>query len=148
MRGAGALLLAAALTACVPHPIGPARTFAKYEGKAATTAESALSAVQTARLMARASSRQHLFGPYVGKTLGESEDAVSGLAGTFASIQPPDAAADDLREELGQLLADAEDHLAELRIAARRGEITALRDKAAPLDDDAAKLEAFLEQHQ
>ena len=129
-------------------PIGPARTFAKYEGKATTTAESALSAVQTARFTARAASRHRLFGPYVGHTLGESEDTVSGLAGTFASIQPPNAAADGLRDELGEMLADAEDHLGELRIAARRGEILELRDKAAPLDDDAAKLAAFLERHQ
>ena len=148
MRGVAALLVAATLTACVPHPIGPARTFATYEGKAATTAESALSAVQTARLTARAASRHRLFGPYVGQTLGESEDAVSGLAGTFASIQPPNAAADDLRQELSGLLADAEDHLAKLRIAARRGETAALGDKAAPLDDDATRLEAFLERHQ
>ena len=141
------MLLAAALTACVPHPIGPARTFAKYEGKAATTAESALSAVQTARLTARAATRHRLFGPYVGQVLGESEDAVSGLAGTFASIQPPDDEADDLRQELGQLLNDAEDHLSELRVAARRGEIDELREKAVPLEDDAEKLSTFLERH-
>ena len=30
----------------VPHPIGPARTFGKYEGKAVTTAKAAESEVQ------------------------------------------------------------------------------------------------------
>ena len=81
MRGAAAVLLAAGLTACVPHPVGPARSFGKYEGKAVTTAKSALSAVQTARLTAKSATRHRLFGPYVGLTLGEAEDDVAGLNG-------------------------------------------------------------------
>lgn len=148
MRGAVAVLIGAALTACVPHPIGPARTYAAYEGKAVTTAESALSAVQTARLTAQAASRHRLFGPYVGDTIGESEDKVSGLEGTFASIQPPSEQADQLRDELRDLLGDAEDHLIDLRVAARRGEIASLNDVAAPLAGDAEKLSAFVEGHQ
>lgn len=36
----------ASMAACVAHPVGPARTFGKYRGKAVTTAKSARSAVQ------------------------------------------------------------------------------------------------------
>jgi hypothetical protein len=147
MRSAAAAVLAVALSACVAHPVGPARTFAKYEGKATTTAEAALSAVQTARLVSHAASDKHLFGAYVGLTLGESEDAVAGVAGTFASIQPPNAQADGLRAELAALLGDAEDHLSALRIAARRGHIGDLGSLAQALNDDAAKLDAFIESH-
>ncbi len=147
MRRPMAALFAVALTACVSHPVGPARTFGKYEGKARTTATSALSAVQTARLVADGASRHRLFGSYVGLTLGEAEDAVAGLAGTFASIQPPDEKAGALRDALGQLLNDAEDHLSQLRIAARRGQIAQLADMAKPLADDAGKLDSFLQEH-
>jgi hypothetical protein len=131
----------------VSHPIGPARTFGKYEGKAVTTAESALSAVATAKMVSAGAVRHHLFGSYVGLSLGESEDAVAGLAGTFASIQPPDHHADALRSELADLLSDAEDHLSALRIAARRGQLAQLVDLAQPLDDDTSKLDAFVKSH-
>jgi hypothetical protein len=147
MRGASAVLLAVALSACVPHPVGPARTYGKYEGKAVTTAESALSAVQSARLTATGATRHHLFGTYVGLVLGESEDNLSGLAGTFGSIQPPDEHADALRTELNSLLSDAGDHLAVLRIAARRGRIDELAALAEPLAADAEKLDGFVEAH-
>ena len=56
-------LLCVAGTACVSHPVGPARSFSKYEGKAVTTAESALSSVETVRLAARAGTERHVFGP-------------------------------------------------------------------------------------
>ena len=143
--GAGLALL---LGACVSHPVGPARTFGKYEGKATTSAKSVLSAVETGRMVAGAATRHHLPGPYVGLTLSDAEDAVAGVSGTFASIQPPNDRADQLRTELGDLFSSAEDHLADLRIAARRGQISELAKMAAPLDDDAQKLQAFVQAHQ
>jgi hypothetical protein len=148
MRGAAAALLAVTMSACVSHPVGPARTYAKYEGKAVTTAEAALSAVESGRLVARSATRHRLPGAYVGATLGEAEDAVAGVSGTFASIQPPDERADQLRNELGSLLHDAAEHLAQLRIAARRGQIGDLASLSAPLAGDADKLEAFTKAHQ
>jgi hypothetical protein len=128
----------------VSHPVGPARTFAKYEGKATTTAESALSAVQTAKLVADTATEGRSFGPYTGQVLGDAEESLAGLDGTFGSIQPPDDDADDLRHELGGLLQDAEEHVATLRIAVRRGERALPTDD---LDDDIDALEAFLQDH-
>ncbi|MBA3653527.1 MAG: hypothetical protein H0W70_04970 [Actinobacteria bacterium] len=148
MRGAAAAALAVVMTACVPHPVGPARTFGKYEGKAKTTAESALSAVRNAQLVSDAASRHRLFGPYVSQALGESEDALAGLDGTFGSIQPPSAEADTLRAELRGLLAAAEDHLSDLRVAARRGDIAHLAEIARPLEADAAHLDDFVASHE
>src|SRR5262245_20615687 len=96
---------------CVAHPVGPARTFGKYEGKAVTTAESALSAVATVQLAANASSDGKATGPYMAVITSEQEDALSGVQGTFGSIQPPDERADRLRAELDQLLSSSLDHV-------------------------------------
>jgi len=52
-----------------------------------------------------------------------------------------------VRSDLGTIINDAEDHVADVRIAARRGALTTLADVAAPLDDDIDALEAFLSEH-
>jgi hypothetical protein len=140
---AAAALAAVVLTGCVSHPVGPARTFGKYEGKARTSAEAALSAVETARLAAEAAGRDHVFGPYLGQILGEQEESASGTQETFDSIQPPDRRADELRQRLDDLLAAAVSHLGELRIAARRGEPRTVARLAGSLAEDADRLSSF-----
>jgi hypothetical protein len=135
------------MTACVAHPVGPARTYAKYEGKAVTTAEAVLSAVQTGRLSAETASRGNAFGPYVGTVVSEAEASASGAQGTFASVQPPDERADQLSAELDALMSAAVRHLADLRVAARRNELRDLVGVAQPLDADARALQAFIEGH-
>jgi hypothetical protein len=129
-----------ASSACVSHPVGPARTYGKYEGKARTTAQSALSEVQTARMVAQTASRGDAFGPYTGQVLSDAEESLGGLASTFGSIQPPDERADAVRDDLDALLGDAEDHVADVRIAARRGALETLAD-------DISALESFLSEH-
>jgi hypothetical protein len=138
---------ALALPGCVSHPVGPARTYAKYEGKATTTAESALSAVVTASLAAEAGGRGNAFGPYLSVLLSEMEETASALEGTFASIQPPGPKADELRQELEAVLSDAVDGLGELRIAVRRGELRRLPEVAEPLTDVVKRLGEFLQAH-
>ena len=133
--------------ACTPHPVGPARTFDSYEGKAVTTAESALSAVETVRLAAETGGKGNAFGPYLSVLISDQEESLSGVQGTFGSIQPPDADADALRAELDEVLGDALDHVADVRIAARRGRTTTLPAVAAPLVEDARSLERFVVEH-
>ena len=142
-----ALVLLATLAGCVAHPVGPARTFGKYEGQAVTTAESALSAVQTVRLVADAAAKGKTLGPYTAILSSEQEDALSGVQGTFGSIQPPDAKADRLRATLNAILTPALDHVSAVRIAARRGQLLRLGAVAAPLKADALALEAFIAAH-
>ena len=141
------LLTVLVASACVSHPVGPARTFGTYEGKARTTASSALSEVQTARLIATTASRGSAFGPYTGQVLSDAEESLGGLASTFGSIQPPDERADKVRSDLGSIINDAEDHVADVRIAARRGALMTLADVAAPLDGDIDALQSFLKAH-
>ena len=152
VRGAVAIVATVALllvlaTRLVPHPVGPARTFDKYRGKAVTTAKSALSSVATVRLAARAGSRDRAFGPYLSVLISDAEASISGVQGTFDSIQPPDERADGLARELDQVLSDALEHVRDVRFAVRRGELPDLAKTAAPLADDVRKLQRFQEQH-
>jgi hypothetical protein len=135
------------LAGCVAHPVGPARTFSKYEGKAVSSAEAAQSSVATVQLIAESAGAGKTFGPYTVVSVSEQEDGLSAIEGTFASIQPPDRHADALRDELGAILSSAVDHVADVRIAARRGHLDELDRVAAPLDADAAALDAFVARH-
>jgi hypothetical protein len=141
------IALLVAVAACSSHPVGPARTFASYEGKATTTAESALSAVETVRLAAGAGADGHATGPYLGEVVSDQEEALSSLQGTFGSIQPPDGRADRLRSELDDLLVASLDHVTDVRVAVRRGELAGLGTTARPLDADADALRSFVEDH-
>ena len=74
----------------------------------------------------------------------DAEGDVSGVQGTFNSIQPPDTRADELHAELDQLLSDAVEHTRAVRVALRRSEpidAPLLRD----LESDAQRLHAFVE---
>jgi ABC-type transporter Mla subunit MlaD len=144
---ASALLVALALTGCVAHPVGPARTFSKYEGKAATTANGAASAVETAIVGAKAAAKDKVLNNYLSVLLGDCEDRATKVQGTFDSIQPPNRRADDLRSELDDLLTAAVDDLGEVRIVARRGRPQELANKVDDLADDAKKLEDFDKAH-
>jgi hypothetical protein len=133
-----------ALAGCVAHPVGPARTYSKYEGKAVSSAKAAQSSVATVQLVAATAAAGKAFGPYTVVSVSEQEDGLSAVEGTFASIQPPDQRADALRDELGAILSSAVDHVADVRIAARRGQMDELDRVAAPLQADAAALDAFV----
>ena len=79
--------------------------------------------------------------------MSEQEDALGGLRGTFMSIQPPpgpEVAA--LRAELSTVLTSAFDHVGDVRIEARRGNLDVLDDVAAPLQQDADDLRALVEE--
>lgn len=145
-RRAVALLAAACATGCVSHPIGPARTHDKYVGKATTTAESAASQLRSLRLAALAGARDRAFGPYLAVVASDAEEALSGLQGTFASIQPPGEADDEVRDQLEPLLSDAVDHAANVRIAVRRGQLSTLEEMSRDLHNDARELDLFIEE--
>ncbi|MBI5089016.1 MAG: hypothetical protein HZB15_09210 [Actinobacteria bacterium] len=125
--------------------VGPARTLDDYERKARTTAHDAQSVVETVLLIAETAAAGHAFGPFTGVSISEQEDALAAVQGDFGSIQPPDERADALRAELNELLSSAMDDIAAVRIAARRGQASGLDDVAAPLADDSAALDAFIE---
>lgn len=134
---------AAVIVGCV----GPAPSFDAYEGKAAASAQSALSAARTASLAVRTARRQRLFRPYISVVVEQAEGDADSIAGQFSSIQPPDDRSDRLRDELQPLLASAADLVALLRIGARRGDLEALTPVIARLDRVTTGLERFAEAH-
>jgi hypothetical protein len=138
-----AALVSLALAACV----APARSFGAYEGKAASTARTALSAVSTAMLAARVGSRGDAFLPYVATTLANAETDVRSAAGLFDSIQPPDGSAERLRTRLDAILTSADAEITALRVRARWTDVAALGAATDRLDALARRLRAFLAAH-
>jgi hypothetical protein len=128
--------------------VAPAPSFTAYEGKAGASAASALSAVRTAALTAGQLVRRRTFEPYGAIVLQQAESDASSVQSQFSSIQPPDPPADQLRTQLVPLLTRASGVLAELRIAARRGDRRALAARSAVLSDIAVRLERFAEAHE
>jgi hypothetical protein len=126
---------------------GPVRSFPVYESKAGDTAEVVASAVETARLAVDAARDNKAHGRYLTQVLVEAEEDAGSAQGTFDGIQPPDRQADELRDRLDELLTEATGTLAELRIAARRGELAELPKLAAPLTEVAEGLHAFAKDH-
>jgi hypothetical protein len=142
VRAVVVAVAAIALTACV----GPARTTSVYTDKAHKTAQDALSQLETARLAVETSARGSLQDAYLQTVLTDAEDAISSIQNTFDSIQPPDTSASDaLRDELDELLGEASDGMATLRIAARRGDTDSLTATAKDLESTAKQLQEFSE---
>ena len=126
---------------------GPVRSSNVYESKAGQTAAAVASAVQTAALATDAARGDKAYGRYLTQVLVEAEEDAGSAQGTFDGIQPPDQRADELRSRLDDLLSQATDTLANLRIAVRRGRFAELPTLAKPLPRLAAKLDDFAKAH-
>ncbi|TML89036.1 MAG: hypothetical protein E6G06_15225 [Actinobacteria bacterium] len=105
------------------------------------------SALNSDLLLIEAVSRGHTTAAYVSVASSQAEDSASGAASTFRSIQPPDHRSEVLRSDLGDLLEQAENSLADTRIAGRRGDHDALVSTRRELEQVAKKLRAFADQH-
>jgi hypothetical protein len=126
---------------------GPVRSTGVYESKAGATAETVASAVETASLAVQAAQDGDAYGRYLTQLLADAEKDADAAQGTFEGIQPPDRRADQLRDQLDELLGQATDTLTELRTLARRGRFAELAEPAAPLAGLAEELHAFAEAH-
>jgi hypothetical protein len=126
---------------------GPGPFHQRLRVKAGATAETVASAVETARLAVQAGRQDKAFGRYLAQVLADASEDADAAQGTFDAIQPPDGRADELRDHLDELLGQATDTLAELRIAARRGQTAELAEPATPLAGLADRLHQFAEAH-
>jgi hypothetical protein len=144
MRRVLALLLALLTASCV----SPSRTERDYELKAGSSAKAVASSVATALLGVEAARRHRATGPYLSVLLGSAEEDASSVQSQFDSVQPPSAHADAQRAELDDLLSQAVDGLAQLRITVRRGELDQLEEKATPLRAVLVQLRALSEDWQ
>jgi ABC-type transporter Mla subunit MlaD len=140
-------LLPLVALAVLPACVGPALWYDAYEGKAGATAAQMQSTVETARFVALVASRGKALSAYAGVALSDAERDASAIEGAFDSIQPPSPKADQLRDQLDQLLAKASSTISDMRIAARRDQLGSLQDIAAPLQEISDQLEKFAEAH-
>ena len=140
-------LLPVVALAVLPACVGPALWFDAYAGKAGATASDMRSTVETARFVALVAARGRALSPYVGVILTDAEQDASAIEGAFDSIQPPNPRADQLRDQLDELLSKASSTISEMRIAARRDQLTQLQQIAQPLAGISDQLETFAEAH-
>lgn len=112
--------LAAVLTvALAAGCVSPSRTSEDYRRKAANTAETMASVVESARLTVELALRDRAFGPYLSTAISEAEDDASATAGAFDTVQPPGDRADALRRRLDDAMEQATSALGDARIALR-----------------------------
>lgn len=138
-----AFLLAAVLaTACT----GSARTTSAYRTKAADTADEVISASRTVVLAARIADDGRSFAPTTAVTIADAETDAETARDSFSSVQPPDAASDEIRASLLPTVQRACDVIADVRIAARRAD-GGLSQIAAPLEQIADQLDELLAQY-
>jgi hypothetical protein len=147
-RGLPGVALGLAVVLVAAGCTGPVRSDGVYTSKAASSARAAASAVQTAQLAVQQAVDGKLFGRTLAQSLAEAAGDAGDVQATFDGIQPPDDRADVLRRQLDGVLTPAASTLAELRIAARRGDVAELPKLAAPLPQLGVKLQRFQEAHQ
>src|SRR5215213_4609740 len=104
-RSTWPLIAIFALSGCVRHLIGPARTEDAYADKARATAEAAQSSVETVLLLVETAGDGDLFDNFARISISEQEDALDGVQSGFRSIQPPDRRSDELRAGLDEVLS-------------------------------------------
>jgi hypothetical protein len=138
------LLALVLLTGCV----SPSRTDRDYELKAGNSAKAVASSVATALLGVKAAKEHKAPGPYLSVLLAGAEEDASSVQSQFDSVQPPSERADEVRSKLDDLLSEAVETLAELRITVRRGELDQLAGIAEPLHDVLDQLTALSEDWQ
>lgn len=112
------LLLNLALVGCNPV----ITSSADYRTAGARTAGDASAQVASAAMAAQLAIDDRAFRSYLAVVAGDAEDALSGIANTFGSLQPPTG--DDVvtREMLLDLLSEAQDDVAAVRIAIEAGD--------------------------
>ena len=143
MRGliaAVVMALVATGAACA----GPARTHNDFQLKAKSTAETTLSAVGTTQLVARLAADDRAFANYLSVLVGDAEDEGASAQSTFESIQPPNEESDALRSQLDDLLSTANDTIADVRIAVRRGQLSEVATYDDALEQSAKDLKSFI----
>lgn len=143
--------LAAAATGCalLSGCVSPATTTSAYQGKAALTAQAAVSQIRTAVLATHTAADGRLPAASLQTILVDAGSSFGSVQATFDSVQPPDTpTADGLRSTLDRLLNQAAGAMAELRIEARRHDEGAMLTTAARLRPVADKLSTFGRTHQ
>jgi hypothetical protein len=133
---AAALTALAALAGCAT-PEGDPQA---YREEALSTLKAADSEVRTVRLTLQLRLAQRTFVRAADDAITTAETSLSSAAGTFTGLQPP-RGADAVRDTADRLLSDAEDAVADGRIAVRRDDAAAMRQAYAEVSASASAIE-------
>ena len=118
----------------------PPRSVEAYRERAADTAETLRSQVQTARLWSREVQGGRATRQAAAVAFREAEEDAEATASEFARYVPPQET-EELRTALTSLAHEVTDALAELRFVAERGEWEQLEQQSVPLEPLAQRLE-------
>lgn len=120
----------------------PARDGAAYQEDASQSLQSATSAVRSAELALQSWLDGRMPGTSADVVVTDAEGALGPIDVAFGGVDPPSRDSDKVRSDVVGLLGDAEDALAQSRIAVRRDDPEGVRAALDALDKAAADLEA------
>jgi hypothetical protein len=124
---AGVLCVTVACTGCSSS----SRTDDDYRHKVANTAETLSGILGTVELTLRVVHRMPA--AFLSVTVADADDDAVATAGNFDAVQPPSAAADQLRDRLDDVISRTTSMLDDMRIAVRRDRGSELATLAKPL---------------
>jgi cytochrome c556 len=136
-----AVLALAALAGCATPEGDPS----VYREEALSTLKAAHSAVESAHIALGARLDDKLFGRSTDDVVSSAEESLSGTAGTFVGLQPPQGA-DKVRDASTKLLSDAQDAVEQARIAVRRDDRDGMRQAYDAVGKSAQALDRAEEQ--
>lgn len=142
---AAKLIICIGVAALAGGCVGPSRTTSDYERKVANSAESMVSAIESALLTIEVAADGRALAPYVSLRLSESEESADAVETALAAVQPPGPAVDDLRSHALTVIGDATDVLEHLRVTAYRGGLDRLPSIARELDEPLRELRDLME---
>lgn len=128
-RALAAGLLTVALSGCVT----PALDSGAFRQNARAAVGSGLSETATATLTVEMVLRDRVTSTVADTSLSTCEDAIGPIEDSFGKVQPPHGGDDSLRTDVLDTLGDADDAIADARIAARRDDASRLRQALTDL---------------
>lgn len=132
-----ALTSALVLTSCV----SPAHDSAGYRNKVGHAAEKMTGIIGSAQLAAEQDLAGKAFGTFADQVISDAEQDAQSVVGQLDSVQPPDEASIQLRNQADDVLQTAAGQLSDLRIAQRRGDQAGMRQSLQDLSDSLAKVQ-------
>jgi len=141
LRVLAALVIAVLCAGCA----GTTTTDNDYRLKVAHTASSLTAVVGSAQLAARQFLDGRLPQAYADYVISRAEQDGSSIQTAFDTRQPPDAAADDLRNRVDQPLQQLTGDLTDLRVAVRTDDHAAMDSALADLAKGLKALSTFRE---
>lgn len=132
-RALGGALSAVVLSVVLSGCVTPALDSGAFRQNARAAVGSGLSETATATLTVEMILRDRVTSVVADTSLSTCEDAIGPIEDSFGKVQPPHGRDDSLRTDVLDTLGDADDAIADARIAARRDDTSGLRQALTDL---------------